>query len=608
MIYHFGGQTRTVKRPDYSYERLLALSRSTKSRRWRHRKSQARNSVSMGDYSVPGKSSRSASLIAAQGMGMKRQSVSTAAIASPSISRQNSVQDRGGRSPVHTSTSRSLLHKTSDISGDIPWCDWTDSIRNRPHTDIVQRVVDMWQKVLRGWKRNHRPRTNSFGHRRDSSLSIIGGINVSRTSDAARSSIDNAADKSSVVSSGFTAMLDPYVIEPIGLQRGVSESGRHSLPNNPASLMRQLTGYSQLDNLMMVDDAFDKARTNSATSKSTMECRDDMSKQPMLQHVSKLTTMTGAMAPHRRLSIVKDHEMGRSVSSSDSVSSATSENSDDGASSASSNASLVPPDKESWVLAQFEDTDEAVNVLLLFHARLQERLRKAKTESEEELLSITQGLSEFVEEGLSYVHEEYDDEQAHTDLADESDSDGLYSSDGAETPGLTMSRQGLRAEGPATHLRNAASKSSYSNQGHWTSEAASKQLELKSLNRRLHDVLNQHSNGGDANRGNVRSTRHKLEASEAKSEKQPMSPMRLPRVPSIRRMAFLRSISGEGGSTGTVSTFQPETTKDSAQTFELNPSTDSTASTSVCYHNEESIPCIVCTPSIEDTEYDAMRP
>ncbi|KAJ2633553.1 rim15, signal transduction response regulator [Coemansia sp. RSA 1290] len=604
MVYRFGEQKRTVKRPDYSYERLLTLSRSTKAHRWRHRQPQAGNDI-IGGYGACSKNMRSASLIAAQETGMRRQSVSTSALASPSISRQNSIQDRGAKSPMHVGASRNLRRKASDIN-DIPWCNWTDDIKSRPHTYVVQRVVGMWQKVLHGWKRNCSSRVGSFGHRRDSSASIIGGINLPRTSDAVRSSIDSSVDKGLMVSSGFTAMLDPYVIEPIGLQRGISESGRHSLPNNSASLMRQLTGYSQLDSLMMVDDAFDKARTNSIASKcdskSTVECRDDAPKQPALQRVSELTSTAGAMAPHRRLSIVKDHEMGRPVSTS--TSSAASEKSDDAASSASSNASLLPPDKESWVLAQFEDTDEAVNVLLLFHTRLQERLRKAKAESEEELLSITQGLSEFVEEGLSYVHEEYDEEQTHASLVDESDSDGLYLSDGAETPGLTMSGQRFCVEDSDAPLRHSTSKLS---QGHWTAEAASKQLELKSLNRRLHDVLNQHGNNAVASRSDARSTPHKPGASEMKAEKQSVSPMRLPRVPSIRRMAFLRSISGESGSKGAVSTFQPES-KDSTQIFEPNTSTESTAPNSVCYHGKENVPCIICTPSIEDPEHDEMRP
>ncbi|KAJ2455015.1 rim15, signal transduction response regulator [Coemansia sp. RSA 2336] len=603
MVYRFGEQKRTVKRPDYSYERLLALSRSTKAHRWRQRKSQAGNGMSR-DYGTGSKSMRSSSLMAVQETSMRRQSVSTAALASPSISRQNSLQDRGAKSPMHVSASRSLRRKSSATS-DIPWCNWTDSIKSQPHTDVVQRVVDMWQKVLRGWKRNCRSRVSSFGHRRDSSAS--NSINLPRTSDTIRSSIDSSVDKGLMVSSGFTAMLDPYVIEPIGLQRGVSESGRHSLPSNTASLMRQLTGYSQLDSLMATGDAFDKVQAKSTVSKcdskSAVECKDDAPKQPALQRVSKLTTATGAMAPHRRLSIVKDHEIGRPASTS--TPSASSEKSDDGASSASSNASLLPPDKGSWVLAQFEDTDEAVNVLLLFHARLQERLRKAKAESEEELLSITQGLSEFVEEGLSYVHEEYDDEHAHAGLADEPDSDDLYLSDGAETPGLTMSGQRFRVEDPVASLHNSASRSS---QGHWTAEAASKQLELKSLNRRLHDVLNQHGNSAAASRSDVRSMPNQPEISEAKAEKQLVSPMRLPRVPSIRRMAFLRSISGEGGSKGgAVNTLQPET-KDSTQSSEPHPLTDLTESDSVCCHDKENVPCIVCTSSVEDSEHDDMQP
>ncbi|KAJ2588255.1 rim15, signal transduction response regulator, partial [Coemansia sp. RSA 1797] len=494
MVYRRGGHVRTVRRPDYSYERLLAVSRSTKAQRWR----------TLGHINT-----------AASEHEMRR-----------------------------------FTHNPSD---NIVWSDWTDSVVSLPHTKIVQRAVETWQKILRGWRRDH---TNSDPavQRRDSSVSAAN--NSPRPQAALRT------PSASGSGSGTCAMLNPYVVEPIYLQRGVSESGRHSLPSCDTSLMHQLTGYSQMDALLSPPDTTPAAITG--------DIDDSTIKQPAL--------------PHRRLSIVKGHDVGRMPATKPSAA-VPPHSVDRNASPGSNTTSMASAEPSPWILSRLDDDpSEAADVLIAFHDRLLARLSRTKNESEEELLATIQSLSEFVEEGLSYVHEDMDDDGFGAG-SDAEFSETSYGTDeeGAETPGLVM---------PVRTVHPVASGQPRIGPPQWANEAASTQMELKSLNRRLHDVLNRHSGTEDV------LSRHSagvdcvelpplVETAQRSSAHSPL-PMRLPRSPSIRRLAFLRAIAGEGSATPTPLPLS------------------SRAATHTCTHNDT--PCIVCTPSPSETGSESTRP
>ncbi|KAJ2667027.1 rim15, signal transduction response regulator [Coemansia sp. RSA 1199] len=494
MVYRRGGHVRTVRRPDYSYERLLAVSRSTKAQRWR------------------------------------------------ALGHRNT-----------TASEHEMRRYTHDPSDNVVWSDWTDSVVSSPHTKIVQRAVETWQKILRAWRRDH-TNADPAAQRRDSSVSAAN--NSPRPPTAVRT------PSASGSGSGTCAMLNPYVVEPIYLQRGVSESGRHSLPSCDTSLMHQLTGYSQMDALLSPPDTTPAANTS--------EIDDSTLKQPAL--------------PHRRLSIVKGHDVGRMPATKPSA--AVPPHSVDGKVSAgSSTTSMASAEPSPWILSRLDDDpSEAADVLLAFHDRLLARLSRAKNESEEELLATIQSLSEFVEEGLSYVHEDMDAE-GFSSGSDAEFSDTSYGTDeeGAETPGLVM---------PTRTVHPVASGPPRIGPPQWANEAASTQMELKSLNRRLHDVLSRHSGTEDVlSRHAAGVDRVELpplvETAQRGSAHSP-SPMRLPRSPSIRRLAFLRAIAGEGTATPTPL-----------------PSS-SRAATHTC--TQDDTPCIVCTPSPSETGSESTRP
>ncbi|KAJ1732583.1 rim15, signal transduction response regulator, partial [Coemansia biformis] len=164
---------------------------------------------------------------------------------------------------------------------------------------------------------------------------------------------------------------------------------------------------------------------------------------------------------------------------------------------------LASPVTDTWMVAQPADPNEAANVLLLFQTRMRARLSRAKAESEEELLSIIQDLSSFVEDGLSYVHEGEDvgadadiDEPGYVEDAfqDEHFANGSYVSDpdGLETPGLVMPGKALlgrdRGADSASH-RTSGDPCPAHLWGAWPGSKTTAQVELKSLNRRLHDVM-----------------------------------------------------------------------------------------------------------------------
>ncbi|KAJ2370212.1 rim15, signal transduction response regulator [Coemansia sp. RSA 2610] len=633
-VYNCASQAHIVRRPDYSYERLLAMSRRAKARRWRHRHLRTGNNADgAADHRAAGtgRAQRQSSAVYAHDFASQHQNV--AASTSNNLSRQNSTQqpniDVAARPPRHQGFGCGSCFIASNPGDEIAWSDWIDSVKDESRTGVVQRVVEMWQSILCSWKRNRRRRSGLQRLRRDSSASVIG---VHKTSDTARGQTARGLlDGGSTLSSGGTLeMLNTYTAEPVYLQRGVSESGRHSSPSNAFSLMHQLTGYGAMDTLLSSPEYSSKALAGSEQSPTNAGQHSSTGghgglalppspKQPALQRVADSTLPVGSAAPHRRLSIVKDHELGRPQTNRvSSTSSRAADKSDDGASSASSNASLVHPEKSPWIIAQFGGIDEAVNVLSAFQMRLQQRLSKAKSESEEELLDIIQSLSSFVEEGLSYVHEDMD--QFEPANADSVASDGFFSDvsyatddDGVETPGLMMSRKALPVEHRrATQALRTTASSTSMQPTQWANEAASTQLELKSLNRRLHDVLNRHAGIDDTRDGTVGHALQQMELPVARSaeavhfsvqrnDRRPSSPMRLPRTPSIRRLAFLRAISGESGDSAPVHPPSPLRAADYP---------DQPAKAQPCDHSDSQrkVPCIVCTPSETELAPTASRP
>ncbi|KAJ2358577.1 rim15, signal transduction response regulator [Coemansia sp. RSA 2618] len=570
MMLRVGGQTRTVKRPDYSYERLLATSRNTKAHRWRRHHPQ--NHGDKAKLSLP---------------YVRRRSTSAFAGGQPSSqSRWNSAQRPDADMAAESPTRKAIFRPTQDLGDEVAWDSWVESVKGPVHAGVVHRAVDMWHRIMHNWKRNHM-KLGSTVHRRDSSASVLGSP---RLPEAART--PSAVGS---VETGTSAMLNPYMVEPTYLLRGVSESGRHSLPGGDFSLMHQLTGYSQMDSLLGSPDPVPASTTHQSVA---ADAEVTSGQQPARQRISGHSLLSGA-APHRRLSIVKSQELGHALVGKPS-SAAARDRSDDGAISTNTDASQASADKGPWLIARLDDTSEAVNVLLSFQARMQVRLSRAKSESEEELLAIIQSLGEFVEEGLSYVHEDMDGyEAAEVDSAasDDEFSDELYDTDdeGTETPGLVMPGRLLNAEHRrAVQGMRGSGVQSRLGPPTWASEAASTQMELKSLNQRLHDVLNRHAGDqgvvgaeaacSDATR---REPPPAIETVQRSGLPSPL-PMRLPRSPSIRRLAFLRAISGEGAS--------------AAHAVERPGETGGSVS------SHEDAPCIVCTPSASDTESGSGRP
>ncbi|KAJ2261683.1 rim15, signal transduction response regulator, partial [Coemansia sp. RSA 376] len=248
----------------------------------------------------------------------------------------------------------------------------------------------------------------------------------------------------------------------------------------------------------------------------------------------------------------------------------------DGASS-SSRVSPGTSDKSPWIITQLDDPEETIEMLQSFQSRLQLRLSKAKAESEQELVEIIQDLSEFVEEGLSYVNEDgathspYNEDSAASEdycsdvsyVSDQDDDDGYV-------PDLDVSAMPLAAEHERAvhalshhhHSRSAGDQLARPSVAKPDGTVSMAARELKSLNKHLHDMLSPHSDSKDGHSETVRPTSQpsglqlQLAPSPPLTETAPMgaiaasstrhSPVqRMIRSPSIRRLAFLRALAGE---------------------------------------------------------------
>ncbi|ORX74606.1 hypothetical protein DL89DRAFT_19709 [Linderina pennispora] len=241
-------------------------------------------------------------------------------------------------------------------------------------------------------------------------------------------------------------------------------------------------------------------------------------------------------------------------------------------------------EKYTWMLARVDNPDEAVEVLLNFVSRLTVRLAKAKTESEEELISIIQSLGEFVEEGLSYVRDEdagefYDDEyESDTqfpevsafdyDQVDDADTESLTGSPLQIAPLYGADRRARLTPPPPLVPRNTSVTARAL--PHKPADTHTTTWELKHLNRKLHDVLSLHNSTAASEYGSEPTEATRTAASGAPkvgdgasgpgtsgsslstvdsrlervaAQAVPSSTHKLSRSPSIRRLAFLKALS-----------------------------------------------------------------
>ncbi|KAJ2806792.1 rim15, signal transduction response regulator [Coemansia guatemalensis] len=616
ITYQFGGQTRAIKRPDYSYERLLAISRSTKARQWRRRHGHIQDTSREGAAGSATKESENrnglrdsdAEIQAVSGLRNK-DALSTVG---GHCGRKGVSQKPESDALLEPPLRRSVHYHTcgaSDSSNEVAWEDWTDSISSQSHAAVVQRAIEMWHKILRSWRRSHRPKSRPIECCFDSSMGHIG-----ETQQLMASTMDPAAGTHNTVGisdmstftplSSASAGLNPHILEPLYLQRGVSESGRRSSLNDSSMLFHQLAGYSQLSALLSPLDRPDlgsKDLAQPSKSSNTMPGHDDYNDTnapaPYLPlpsssaHRSALQIAIGdssskaPVAIHRRLSIVKDQELGRSRSNignrPNNVDSQPAAKATGTSSSTGGSLTLNVSDKQPQRKPSAESSEVPLEMLLLFRSRLESRLRRAKTETEDELLSIIQDLSTFVEEGLSYVHEDMDVGLSVNEGGAASGGfifdDYSHASDdeGAETPGLVIPEKALldehrRATQAGMHIYGRTGKSgddSANGRTHlpipppplpakWASEAATARTELRSLDRRLHDVLDLHGSRGDsradslphsalANASRSSSPTDVANTGRTGGTSRSSSPRRPTRSPSIRRLAFLKSLSSD---------------------------------------------------------------
>ncbi|KAJ2082314.1 rim15, signal transduction response regulator [Coemansia sp. RSA 988] len=628
MTYQFGGQTRASKRPDYSYERLLAIARSTKARRWRwgHDRTQG-----TGRKDGAGSATKESN----DGVELHDRSAETQAVSGMQhediLSSASGYHNHRGVSEkpesdrlLEPSMHRSICHHAccvSDPSNDVSWDDWTDRISGHSHTAIVQRAVAMWQKLLRSWRRDHRPKSHSVYHCFDSAMGSTSETQQIMTPAAGAAVRTHGAGGMSDVSTlsplnSASVGLNPYLLEPLYLQRGVSESGRRSSLNDSAMFIHQMTGHSQLTALLSpLDKPGLCSRDLAPPSKSgdTLPNCDSYSdtdtpalylppsSSPAYRSTPQISLGDSSSkvpaAIHRRLSIVKDQELGRPRPGlgirSNSASSQLAAKSAGNSRSTGGDAALGLPSKQQQREPSTEGSDIPLEMLLLFRSRLQSRLGRAKAETEEELLSIIQDLSTFVEEGLSYVHEDME-VGIPTNEGDAASAGFIFDEyshasddENVETPGLTIPGKALLGEhrrasqiGMHSYARNSAGGGGSSNpRTHlpispplpvkWTSETATARVELRSLDRRLHDVLDLHGSRSDS-REDIQPYSALLNASRSSSPTdvanlgraggnlRPSSPRKATRSPSIRRLAFLKSLSTDGHASAMAASSESE--------------------------------------------------
>ncbi|KAJ2366911.1 hypothetical protein IW150_005815, partial [Coemansia sp. RSA 2607] len=583
IVSRFGGQSRVIKRPDNAYEHTLAISRSTKVCRW-NRETPDQSLTHFAELDSSGSVVHQESTPSPQILNFTRRSTASTVDSHSmgvGISRRSSTQRPDSEAPLASSIplpvrprrNTAVSSHDADPACAVAWNDWIDDISGHSHSAITHHVISMWQKILRSWNQKHRSRLSSFSHRRGSSASHISGSNnvpktptmfPSHCPPSGNGSFD-LGTFSPVSSSGAVAMVSPFMTDPTYLQRGFSESGRHTSPKSgdvyanmchvtvgsgfdrtqglnissrPAAgsaiglASSPITGVapsSGRSNLSKEAAAGDNALFESGGNHSL---QTEKSMKHLAHHVPAIT------APHRRLSVVKSQDLGtvcNGSSGSGSISSGivgasagisssgystpqhmhTVADNDNRAGRGSQPSSAGSSEKSTWMIAQLDTPEEAVEILLAFQQRLRLRLAKAKADSESELLNIVQDLGEFVEEGLSYVNEDsannsdaysYSGADSDSDDNDVFDAKGVsrrngYTSDrsiktnddSVQTPGLEITSYsgptGTSADNNnvlARHQRHLPC------QLHNRSDEQSASRELKSLNRRLQDVLSIH--------------------------------------------------------------------------------------------------------------------
>ncbi|KAJ2717338.1 rim15, signal transduction response regulator [Coemansia spiralis] len=503
----FGKQTHTIRHPDHSSGRILAMSRMAKTERWRC----ARYHCSLAG------SARSADAV------------------SPS--------KNGGRSPSAQCARCTHAHRGHRHAGNPAWTDWTDSIRNHSlGAPVVRQAVELWGEVRRSCGRARRSQPDAAPQRGES----LAGHGSQTHSDA--SARDSSA--STPLRSSTPAVLEPRCVDPLYLQRGVSESGRHTSSGTALLHLHQIADCGQVGGLW-------SPLSSSGRGLADGTAADAPALAPLAEQ-SRPQQHSSTAVPHRRPDPARGHAR---------------EDLEWSCIDTPGNATLGSPLADTWASAQAEDSDEAAEVLLHFQSRMRTRLSRAKTESEDELLSIVQDLSLFVEDGLSYVNED-EDADSHSDTGAEADDDnesnwedcarlddspitGSYVSErgGAESPGLVISMRALpagRGRGGAGP-RHAGHRTGHGSPwGAWPGSRTSAQVELRSLNRRLHDVMDLHDTSEGADSGPPRSARHGAAVPAMRPAqpagtsllgggRRPVSPLRLARSPSIRRLAFCKA-------------------------------------------------------------------
>ncbi|KAJ2745695.1 rim15, signal transduction response regulator [Coemansia sp. BCRC 34301] len=600
MVSNVGGQWRTIKRPDYSYERLLVMSRNTKVRRWKQRKPGLATINQPATYSLSLETTHRDDGIASHDnisplvqCDIGRRATVGAATdglsrsASRTCSAHQPVGYQSADTTVCSKQATSPSYATAANPADaVSWTDWTDDVKGASHSPAAQRAVATWHKISRAMGREHRRRQGSLRARQNSSGSYLSTSNLPRASMLfPATSIQGSAgamDIAALPPSGgsVTAMLNPYLMEPTYLQRGVSESGRQVSPSSAFSSMYQMSNFGNLDSRYSPSMA--SVDAEAVQGPRLLEARGNAVTGPFGDNAR------GHAAPHRRLSIIKDQELGKSwgnlagAGTSPPRLEKTSELAGMESGNSSSRISPSTVDKSPWIIARLDDPEEAIEMLQSFQSRLQQRLTKAKAESEQELVDIIQDLSEFVEEGLSYVNE---DGAAYSPYGEDSAATEDYSSDASyvsdQDDEYAPSLEGISPLPLPLPLTTEHERAVCAAHHHHHSRSAGDQLacggvtrpdestvsvtarELKGLNKRLHDVLSLRSDSRGGQPGAARPASQpsglqlqlapspppppgEVAAAGAGSASARLSPVqRLIRSPSIRRLAFLRALSGD---------------------------------------------------------------
>ncbi|KAJ1965738.1 rim15, signal transduction response regulator [Dipsacomyces acuminosporus] len=577
---HPSSQLRAAKKPDLFYERLLFLSRSIKARRWKHRRLSMHRAAGISSHK--------------DAEGRRAQQTGIMSPSRPSQSQHRSTDGDFGLSSEAASKGagdpNKHHHRDCDPADLINWRIWTEDIPCDALAALHRRASEMWHRIAHSWKRRHsnqgsryleRRRSSSISNRGASSGPIKPGTVLTSGSAKSISATVPAGGPLDVKgvpqSSGSTAaVLNPYLMDPTCLQRGFSESGRQTSPNDAFAAMFQMPHYSPIDMRQNVQTAISPrdpsglapgAASQFPVAKSTKSegSEGSTSSRPGQQ----------ARASHLQLNIVKEQPLEHLEERTDFFLQGSSAN-DKGTSISSPGAQ----EKHAWLFARLENPDEAVESLLVFQSRLRVRLAKAKAESEEELVSIIQDLGEFVEEGLSYVNE--DDS---TDDGFVYDNDGSVASDECYLDEEPQPLDGGVSEAPAAGVSSAAgghgciSALQHESARHAsmpapgllsaTGNTDSTAWGLKSLNKKLRDVLSFHNNNSSyiadqdalltqadqpkdpASITGIYSTQspeRTIYSSEFKTSRpaQHASPNpKLNRSPSIRRLAFLKALSND---------------------------------------------------------------